>query len=605
MELRLHLEKVYSTNYMLTKIKPLKRTIALCNVLFVFACFSVMGQDTYRDNFSSTSYSNNNGTQNFATSWDETNDDDSPFNGRIEISGNELEFNNLDGRYIARDLDLSGASSVTLDLDYDATSRGNESLLVQLWNNNTSSYQTVATINSTSTGSVSHNLTADQISANSSIRFVGGDSGWGGSETIYIDNVLFTATTNPVVTIGDLTFDEGTGNAIFTVTHTGANASGAFTVNYQTVNGTAISGSDYTYTSGTLNFNGTSGDTDTISVPITDDGTVESSEAFSIQFTASSDGSVDYSDTATGTISDNDGLVITDGVTENSCNDIFMDSGGIGATYSNNEDLTYTICPDTGGSFTRITFNSFDVENGYDFLYVYEGTSTGGTLIGQYHNGNPPPTTITSTDVSGCLTFRFTSDSSVIDDGWDATVSCYFPGPTVTIADVAVDEDAGNALFTVTHTVVDASGPFTVNFQTVDGTAIAGSDYTSTTGTLSFNGTMGDSNLIVVPITDDAVIENDETFTIEFTASSDGAVDYSDTATGTINSQIISDAPLTLYEEFHGNVDYVVTGNTLRTSDNGTDPCAVTNTSSGTLIAPIPVTATIRKAYLYWAHSSS
>ncbi|MCL6267962.1 beta strand repeat-containing protein [Flagellimonas myxillae] len=590
---------------MLANVIRIKRTFSLLVVLSVFGWSTISAQDTYRDNFSSTSYSNNDGTQNFDNNWDETGDDDSPSSGRIEIVGNELEFNNIDSRTIFRDLDLSGASSVTLDLDYDANSRGNESLLVQLWNDNTSSYQTVATINSTNTGSVSHNLTADQISSNSSIRFVGGDSNWGGSETIYIDNVLFTATFSPTMIVNDITFDEGTGNAVFTVTHTGANASGAFTVNFQTVNGTATSGSDYTFTSGILNFNGTSGDTDNISVPITDDGTLESTETFTIQFTASSDGSVDFSDTATGNITDNDGLIITDGVTDNSCSETFLDTGGQSAAYSNNEDITYTICPDTGGSFVRINFTSFDVENGYDFLYVYEGTTTGGTLIGQYHNGNTPPSTITSTDGSGCLTFRFTSDFSVTNNGWEATVSCYVPGPTMTISDISVDEDAGNAVFTVTHTGASASGAFTVNYQTVDGTATAGSDYTSTTGTLNFNGTVGDTDTITVPITDDAVIESDETFTIQFTSSSDGTVDYSDTATGTINAQISSDAPLVLYEEFHGNVDYVVTGNTLRTAHNNTDACAVTNSSSGTLIAPIPGTGTIRKAYLYWAHSSS
>ncbi|MCL6275287.1 right-handed parallel beta-helix repeat-containing protein [Muricauda sp. 2012CJ35-5] len=589
---------------MLTKVIDSKKGLAILFIALLCAMTNSFGQDTYRDNFSSTSYANNNGTQNFAGNWDETGDDNSPSSGRIEIVGNELEFNNIDSRTIFRDLDLSGASSVTLDLDYDANSRGNESLRVQLWNDNTSSYETVSTINSTNTGSVSHTLTADQISANSSIRFVGGDSNWGGSETIYIDNVLFTATFSPTITINDITFDEAVGNAVFTVTHTGANASGAFTVNYQTVNGTATSGSDYTFSSGTLNFNGTSGDTETITVAITDDGSLESTEAFTIQFTGSSDGTVNYSDTAAGNITDNDGLIITDGVTENTCSGTFLDSGGVSSTYTNNEDITYTICPDVGGSFVRVNFTSFDVENGYDFLYVYEGTTTGGTLIGQYHNGNVPGT-ITSTDGSGCLTFRFTSDFSVTNNGWEATVSCYVPGPTMTISDVSVDEDAGNAVFTVTHTGASASGAFTVNYQTADGTATAGSDYTSSTGTLNFNGTVGDTEITTVPITDDAVIEGDETFTVQFTASSDGTVDYSDTATGTINAQISSDVPLTLFEEFHGNVDYVVTGNTLRTADNGTDPCAVTNTTSANLIAPIPGTGTIRKAYLYWAHSSS
>ncbi|MDC6366097.1 MULTISPECIES: beta strand repeat-containing protein [Flavobacteriaceae] len=587
----------YTKNY-------LTKQIFCLSILGFLYVFHVKAQDTYSDQFNSASYSNNDGTQNFSGNWAEVNDGGSPTGGRIEIVGGELEFNNLDNRRISRDLDLSSATSATLTLDYDAISRGNESLLVQLYNSATFSYETIATINSSISNSISHNLTANQMSSSSSIRFVGGDTSWGGGETIYIDNVLFTAVTGPVVTVDDITFDESTGNANFTVTHGGTNTSGAFTVGYQTVNGSATAGSDYTATSGTLSFNGTIGDTETIIVAITDDGILETTETFTVQFTSSSDGSVDTSDTATGNITDNDGLIITDGVTVNTCSGTFLDSGSNTGTYSNFEDITYTICPDTPGSFTRVNFTSFDVESSYDFLYVYEGTTTGGTLIGQYDNSNVP-TTITSTDGSGCLTFRFTSDFSVTYDGWEATVSCYAPGPTINIADVSVNETAGTANFTVTHGGTNTLGPFTLDFQTVDGSALAGSDYTSTSGTLSFSGTIGDTETITVPITNDGVAESAETFTIQFTSSSDGTVDITDTATGTINSQIISDAPLTLYEEFHGNVDYVVTGNTLRTADNGTDPCAVTNTSSNTLIAPIPGTATIRKAYLYWAHSSS
>ena len=51
---------------------------------------------------------------------------------------------------------------------------------------------------------------------------------------------------------------------------------------------------------------------------------------------------------------------------------------------------------------------------------------------------------------------------------------------------------------------------------------------------------------------------------------------------------------------FAGNIDYVATGGTLRTSD--TNACAVTTSSNGTL-SGIPVGATITKAYLYWGGS--
>ncbi len=162
--------------------------------LFGFG-FLLQSQETFIDNFSTEDYSRNDGTLNFADDWDEFGDNDDPSSGTIEITGGELEFNNIDGDRIERPLDLSSSISVILTLDFDGSSRGNERLLVQLWNDNTSSFETVYTIDSnTSTGSITHILTADQISANSAIRFRGADSNWGGGEIILVDNVQFNAT---------------------------------------------------------------------------------------------------------------------------------------------------------------------------------------------------------------------------------------------------------------------------------------------------------------------------------------------------------------------------------------------------------------------------
>ncbi|NKI33435.1 beta strand repeat-containing protein [Croceivirga thetidis] len=433
------------------------------------------------------------------------------------------------------------------------------------------------------------------------ILIVDSDLTGGSSGTVTFD-IIASA---PIISIEDASINEDTGTANFTVTHTTTNASGAFSVNYTTSDISANASLDYAATTGTLNFNGVVGDTDTISIPILNDGTIEGNETFLISFTSSTDGTVDFSDTATITINDDDALIITNGATTNTCATTFFDTGGISGSYGNNEFIEHTICPDVPGNFIQVDFTSFDVESNFDFLYVYEGTSTSGTLIGQYHNGNLPPTTIIATDASGCLTFRFDSDGSVVDPGWEANISCFTPSPAITINNVSVDESAGTVSLTATHTNLDASGPFTVNFSTSDGTANSGTDYTSTTGTLNFNGTSGDTDIITIPILTDTNLEGDETFNVLFTASSDGTINISDTATVTINSQISSDVPLALFQEFHGNVDYVVTGNTLRTSDNNTDACAVTNTSSATLVSPIPATATIRRAYLYWAHSAT
>lgn len=159
-------------------------------------------QDTFSDTFSSSSYGNNNGTQNFSGNWTEVNDDNSPNSGRIEINSNALEFNNLDNRSISRGLDLNGAASAVLTLDYNRTS-GNESLLVQLFDGST--YNTIATL--AGTGSVNYNLSVSEISSSSAIRFITGSGNWGGSETIYVDNVLFTAVFDTTDTDGDGIYD--------------------------------------------------------------------------------------------------------------------------------------------------------------------------------------------------------------------------------------------------------------------------------------------------------------------------------------------------------------------------------------------------------------
>lgn len=169
-------------------------------LLFLLTLLALMGsviqsygQGIFLDNFNTTSYSNNNGTANFATNWVETNEGTDPSGGRIQINSNQLRFNNLDGRRIERTLDLSLSTSAALTLDYDATNRNNEGLRVQLWNNNTSAFETIATINTSVSGSISHSLTADQMSAASAIRFIGVDNNWSNGEIIFIDNVQINA----------------------------------------------------------------------------------------------------------------------------------------------------------------------------------------------------------------------------------------------------------------------------------------------------------------------------------------------------------------------------------------------------------------------------
>lgn len=112
--------------------------------------------------------------------------------------------------------------------------------------------------------------------------------------------------------------------------------------------------------------------------------------------------------------------------------------------------------------------------------------------------------------------------------------------PTLSIGDVSLAEgNSGttNAVFPVTLSAASTS-PVTVAFTTANGTALAGSDYQTVTGTLTF--APGETaRTIAVPILGDTQVEPDEAFTVALTNPS-GATLVRAQATGTIRND---DAP--------------------------------------------------------------
>ena len=97
--------------------------------------------------------------------------------------------------------------------------------------------------------------------------------------------------------------------------------------------------------------------------------------------------------------------------------------------------------------------------------------------------------------------------------------------PTIAISDASVTEGnkgSTTAMFTVTLSASSTS-TVTVAYATANGTAIAGSDYTSASGTLSF--APGQTTMTVaVPVTGDRVDEPDETFTVNLSGPVNGTI---------------------------------------------------------------------------------
>lgn len=276
-------------------------------ISLLFLAFNVHGQETFLDTFSSVSYSNNNGTQNFSSNWIEVNDNNDPGSGDTRIANNQLRFRQVDNEdFIYRFVPLAGATSVTLTLDYNATARGGENLGVYIYNTDTGFWNLIQTINLPISGSISYDLTAAEIASNPAIIFRSTSGDWGNGDTIFIDNVQFSASYAPAIDIGDITVDEGAGTATFTATHIGQNTFVPFTVNYVTNAITAANGTDFNAVTGTMFFTGFVGATQTITVNILEDTLYELDETFEIQMTSTTSGSVNIDDLGVGTITDNE-----------------------------------------------------------------------------------------------------------------------------------------------------------------------------------------------------------------------------------------------------------------------------------------------------------
>lgn len=126
--------------------------------------------------------------------------------------------------------------------------------------------------------------------------------------------------------------------------------------------------------------------------------------------------------------------------------------------------------------------------------------------------------------------FRIGTDDSLFDYGWfvdDVRIytcnAAAVPVRTFAFspATYSVGEAGPTASITINRTG-STTGTDSVHFSTANGTATAGSDYTAASQTVSFAPGVT-SQTVSVPITDDAVIEADETVSLSLSSPSAGA----------------------------------------------------------------------------------
>lgn len=143
------------------------------------------------------------------------------------------------------------------------------------------------------------------------------------------------------------------------------------------------------------------------------------------------------------------------------CGGNFYDPGGPTGQYSNNQDYTMTFVPATQGDRLKFTFSQFSLEANsncsYDWLKIFNGPNTDAPLIGTYCGTNSPGV-VTSSHVTGALTFQFHSDFSQTEPGWAAAISCE-PYSRRLFVDIT-----GNGDFTLTGTPLSGTNPYNFTY---------------------------------------------------------------------------------------------------------------------------------------------
>jgi len=368
------------------------------------------------------------------------------------------------------------------------------------------------------------------------------------------DTVTCTITDNDTgtvsITANDATAAEPNNNGQFTVSLS-KQSDTATTVSY-TVTGTATSGSDYTALSGSMTIPALTSSV-MIDVSVIDNNLVESDETVVVTLNSVTSGDADISiagapnNAATVTISDNDTYnvsisnVATSPVTEDPTNVTFTVSlsnvdpaynviGTVSVNYAtgdsgSNPAVAGSDYTSTSGTLTfsgSTTSQSVNVPILEDILvedpetFGFQLSSFTGTKAGSITGTNPEIVTINDDDDKYNVSISSVSKSTV-QEGTDSSVT-----------------------FTISLNNVDVLvvGSVSVNYATGGGTATAGGDYSSSSGTLTFNSGTGSSQQVTVNLLNDTLLESAETFNFtlsNFSGSSAGTITGTNPQTITIN----------------------------------------------------------------------
>lgn len=342
----------------------------------------------------------------------------------------------------------------------------------------------------------------------------------------------------PSLIVTDTSAAESDTNAVFSVLLTSASPS-TVTVDYATLGDTAVSGTDFSATSGTLTF--TTGQTSkTVDVPLSHDALSEDDEMFSLGLSSASGAGV-TSPTGAATIVDDDAEPTL------SVGDVSVAEGDAGTTLA-----TFTVTLSAAaGREVAVDYATSDTTAtaGLDYvatsgsLTFLAGQTSATVDVGVYGDGV----------YEGNETFDLTLSAPVNGDVSDGTgvgtITEDEAVPALAIDDTSVTEGkvgTTTASFTLSMTTPSAT-TVSVGWATADGTALSGEDFVNDGGTAVL-GAGVTSMSIDVTVNGDATDEPNETFLVTLSSPS-GATVADGSGTGTITDDDPTPTTLTLKEK--------------------------------------------------------
>jgi hypothetical protein len=368
-----------------------------------------------------------------------------------------------------------------------------------------------------------------------------------------------------VIKFGEATFEvaESAGQAVITVERSGGE-DGAVSVQYATSDGTATAGQDYTPASGTLSWAAGDGLSKSFTIPLVSDTVVEGVETVHLTLSTPTGGAT--LDPVRGTADLRIGA---------SGGDDHGGGGGGGGGGSNSGSIKFDQSDfqvlENGGQAV-ITVERSHGESGP--ATVQFATSDGTATAGQDYTATSGTLSWAAGDESskvirvpilddsvaeGTETVRLTLSSPTgagLDPERSAAVLSILEGGrngddnedggnrnspgTVRFAERSFQglEGAGVARVSVERSGGER-GAVSVRYQTSDGSARAGEDYTAASGTLSWANGEGGRKTFEIPIADDTAAEGNETVMLALSAPTGGAT--VDSARGASTLSILDD----------------------------------------------------------------